>query len=1369
MSEINQSKQKQSRKVLPINQNQLTIRPRKNEIYSDLMGELLAIMVKRGDNIRARVYRRAQESILAISDDIYEPADLAGKPGIGPIILEKLKTYDETGTLDILEKEKENPENILSDVYGVGPKKAKELVAKGITSIAQLRERQNEVLNDVQKVGLKYYEDIQEKIPRKEIDEYAAVFQTAYDTINRRTEMKYEIVGSYRRGATASGDIDVIITAKDATAFSKWIDELLGTKIIIEVLSRGKSKCLVITRLRDGYLARRVDFLYTTPEEYPFAVLYFTGSKGFNATMRGFALTKGLSLNEHGISKMVDKKKEEKLSLNIVDERGIFDYLGLVYKEPNERIDGRAVVSTSRKAESVPVIENVGEQVVAQESAQKTVEKNVPKSSAKEMNSSPKPPKKTRKNLPKGFPKDPKSTKEIESFCTEFLKQKGEEKSEDKKVQDPEMPKYSAEQNPDLQKETIGELPKYSGEPKPIFKSFEELPKGPTIKKTRKSKTQKVSKEPIVLEPEMPKSPIQILQSSPKSKTQKVSKEPIVLEPEMPKLKEPEVIEIPGSPKSPKSSIEKQQPPIVIPKSSISKKPRKPKTEKVPKVLKEPKVKTQKNKTEKVPKVPKGSPKESKPANIEIDIPEEPIAKIEYNKLDSAKNVPKEPGAKKPRKNTTKKLPKGSPKDPKILENIKQKTPEGENSPKYSITQKPKSISRPGSKKSVEKQKATDIKVSQQPIETMPKELVETAKSHIQDFKNTGITVLEQLSQEDLANLLLVANANYYNEKGGLMTDNEYDIVKEYMEKKYPTNAVIQQVGAPIADRARNKVELPYEMWSMDKIKPDSKALAGWVKKYPGPYVLSCKLDGVSGLYSTEGDIPKLYTRGDGKVGQDVSFLLPILKLPLEKGIVVRGEFIIPKKVFAEKYAKQFANPRNLVSGIVNSKKADEKTADLHFVTYEVIMPQLKPGEQLAKLGASGFEVVQNDIRQALSNESLSETLVDWRTNYVYEIDGVIVTDDDIYPRISGNPEHAFAFKMVLSDQKAEVKVVDVLWSPSKDGFLKPRVRIEPVNLGGVTIEYATGYNAKFIEDNMIGIGAIVEIIRSGDVIPKILKVIVPAEKAKMPAESYKWNDTRVDVLLENAGENATVQEKNLTAFFSHLEVDGLKAGNIKKLMAVGYDTIPKILAMTKEDFAKLGYKTMADKYVDNIKEKVENASLVDLMVASGTMGRGLSNKKLEPILEAYPDILVSKDDPAAKIAKVKAVKGIEIKTATLFVENIPRFIEFLESIGQTKKLAQPGSASPKPAIAPESDVDKSTIDKSNPLYNKKIVMTKVRDQDIIRELKARGAGLGDNIDKNTFVLIVKTLEDVSNKTKYAVEHGIPIMTSEDFKAKYLV
>jgi hypothetical protein len=104
----NKPKRKYTRKANPVIEptnstvqlpiEKTLVKPRKNEIYSNLMGELLSIMVKRGDNIRARVYRRAQESILAIPDDIYSPQDLTSKPGIGPIILEKLKTYEETGT-----------------------------------------------------------------------------------------------------------------------------------------------------------------------------------------------------------------------------------------------------------------------------------------------------------------------------------------------------------------------------------------------------------------------------------------------------------------------------------------------------------------------------------------------------------------------------------------------------------------------------------------------------------------------------------------------------------------------------------------------------------------------------------------------------------------------------------------------------------------------------------------------------------------------------------------------------------------------------------------------------------------------------------------------------------------------------------------------------------------------------------------------------------------------------------------------------------------------------------------------------------------------------------------------------------------------
>jgi len=302
----------------------------------------------------------------------------------------------------------------------------------------------------------------------------------------------------------------------------------------------------------------------------------------------------------------------------------------------------------------------------------------------------------------------------------------------------------------------------------------------------------------------------------------------------------------------------------------------------------------------------------------------------------------------------------------------------------------------------------------------------------------------------------------------------------------------------------------------MDKIKPDTNALPKWKLKYKGPYVLSAKLDGISGLYSTENGEEKLYTRGNGSVGQDISHLIPYLRLPKTPDMTIRGEIIMKKSTFLEKYKDDFSNSRNLVAGLVNKKTIDpEKIKDIDFVAYEVIKPVLKPSDQMKYLEDQDIIDVIHDVKQDIDNSLLSEILVDWRDDYEYTIDGVIVSNDEIYDRTDKNPEHGFAFKMVLSDQVAESRVLNVLWSPSKDGYLKPRIQIEPVVLGGAKIEYATAFNAAFVEENKLGIGSLIKLVRSGDVIPHIMDVIEPAEKAKMPDVAYKWNDTHVDIILE--------------------------------------------------------------------------------------------------------------------------------------------------------------------------------------------------------------------------------------------------------------
>jgi len=1161
-------------------------RKRWNEEFITVLEKLTKLLAAQGEVFKSRAYKKAAETIRGIQEDITEVSQLKGRSGIGATILEKLQEYMNTGKLQLLESEKDKPEYLFAEIHGVGPKKAKELVEKGVKTVDELRERQDELLNDVQKKGLKYFEDIQLKIPRKEIDEYKAIFEETFKTATAGSDAKLEIVGSYRRGAKESGDIDVIITATDAGMFSRFTKMLTTTGIILETLSCGKTKCLVITKLPTGEVtdrrfARRVDFMYTPPAEYPFAVLYFTGSKTFNTVMRGNALKMGFSLNEHGIyKKEKGKEKEEKVDKIFTDEKDIFDFLKMEYREPTERGEptGPTIEEPVKKIDEP--VKKIDEPVTKMDEPVKKVDEPV------------------------------------------------------KKVDEPVTKKKR-------------------GRP-------------------RKEGTQKIREE----------KPLKI-ESPPKN--------------EAPKIESP-------------------------PKKERSKKVREPKEQGT---LKK-----------------RGRPKKQ-PVLVEPIFPEKISDNAQVNNLEEIPIVPVVPLEVITEEKVAKK--RGRPK--KKIEN-------------EAVVVEPL----PSLKTLIKKSPKKEIKVSHnKTVRNMSDKT--NAKKNLKDFKKSGISLLALLSEKDVESMIVVANDAYYNSKNPLLTDNEYDIIREYAEEKYPNNEKIKQVGAPIA---KNKVTLPYNMPSMDKIKPDTNALANWMQKYTGPYVLSCKLDGVSGLYTTEGGEPKLYTRGDGKIGQDVSHLLRVLKLPLKaegtasgsaSGTAIRGEFIIPKRVFDEKYKSQFANPRNLVSGIVNSKTIDDKTRDLHFVTYEVIHPPLKVGEQMAKLKSLGHEVVKHEFKSTLSNDELSKTLLDWRANYEYEVDGVIVADDNIHPRKDGNPEYAFAFKMVISDQMAEAKVVDVLWEPSKSGYLKPRVQIEPIKLGGVTIQYATGFNGDFIEKNKIGVGAVIQLVRSGDVIPHIKSVTTPAEQAKMPDQPYTWTKNHVDIVLENVAEDITVRRKNITEFFTKLEVDGLSGKTVEKIMDVGFDTIPKILKMTKADFAKVkGFKeTMINKIHDGIKAQVEKATLLDIMAASNMFGRGIGERKIRPILEAEPTILTDAGTPEEKYARLIKIKGIGQENAQSFTQNIDRFMKWLEECDLKHKLTE----------GPKEEKEAKNVDVSHPLYEKHIVMSGVRDATVKEKVESVGGVIDDSIGKNTFVLVVKSKESETSKTKYAKANGIEIMEPPEFLTKY--
>ena len=206
--------------------------------------------------------------------------------------------------------------------------------------------------------------------------------------------------------------------------------------------------------------------------------------------------------------------------------------------------------------------------------------------------------------------------------------------------------------------------------------------------------------------------------------------------------------------------------------------------------------------------------------------------------------------------------------------------------------------------------------------------------------------------------------------------------------------------------------------------------------------------------------------------------------------------------------------------------------------------------------------------------------------------------------------------------------------------------------------------------------------------------------------------------------------------------------------MNAGYKTIPKILTMTMQDFMKVeGFKEkMATKIHNSIQHRLDNVTLPALIGASNIFGRGLGTKRIIAIMDEYPDILTSSESQEEKIEKVTQLDGFKDKTARLFVPYIPKFMNFLRDIKQTNKINQ---------------VVVKNVDKSHPLYNKKIVITGFRDKELQQKLDKIGVKLGTSVSKKTFVVLVKDMDDDTGKADKARKLGVTLMTPETFKTTY--
>jgi len=278
---------------------------------------------------KVRAYQNVISQIQRI-DVVRSWSDLSTVKGIGKSIHSKIdRVFASTAITRNYD---------VTQVYGIGPSVATSLAQKyGITTIEQLKARPD-LLNDKQRLGLKYVDELRERIPRGEMTKHKTFLQHTMRSVDGGIELY--MVGSYRRGARDSGDIDILLRAppsyssyKRAYVLNEFCEKLVEQGYIKAVLALGSKKCMAICSF-PNMTSRRIDILMTTHTEFPFALLYFTGTDTFNIALRKHANARGWSLSEHGIKALDNSKSHVP---NLTSEDDIFNFLGLPYTPPSQR------------------------------------------------------------------------------------------------------------------------------------------------------------------------------------------------------------------------------------------------------------------------------------------------------------------------------------------------------------------------------------------------------------------------------------------------------------------------------------------------------------------------------------------------------------------------------------------------------------------------------------------------------------------------------------------------------------------------------------------------------------------------------------------------------------------------------------------------------------------------------------------------------------------------------------------------------------------------------------------------------------------------------------------------------------------------
>ncbi|MCF8068326.1 MAG: DNA ligase [Desulfobacterales bacterium] len=484
------------------------------------------------------------------------------------------------------------------------------------------------------------------------------------------------------------------------------------------------------------------------------------------------------------------------------------------------------------------------------------------------------------------------------------------------------------------------------------------------------------------------------------------------------------------------------------------------------------------------------------------------------------------------------------------------------------------------------------------------------------------MTEIEQLLQD------LEKYNDAYRKGKPLVSDDEYDDLVEKLRSLAPDHPYLQYVEPEQFDGKR-EIRHPVAMLSTEKAytKEQLERFVARVKKeaaeigiYTVTFRITPKLDGLAG----RDDGTVLASRGNGEVGYDITNAFTKGIVPFGgrgKGV---GEIVIRTSYFEEHLSAYFEHPRNMVVGIVTSdvvnefaKKALEDQV-VQFVPYSELQNRIVTADELV------------DRIEEITKELASDT--------DFPMDGMVaeVVEEDVREYMAATAHHYRWQIAIKSKGETAVTVVeDITWQVGRTGSITPVMNVKPVTLSGATIRNVTAHHAGLIRDRHIGAGAEIEIIRSGEVIPKLEKVITPSDTYQLPetcpscGEELDWDN---DFLKCSNFFCRAKTEQKISHWFKTLgTADWFGIKTIRKLVDAKFDSLEKIYAMTENDFVELGFgpvqsKNLAEAIVISKTKQVEDWRFLAAFgisdLSKGDSRKLLSYFHLEELLDVKEDRL---------------------------------------------------------------------------------------------------------------------------------------------------